>query len=110
MTPKQKIYQDMLRWTLPWLRNVATWSWWQRVRDRSAYYEAELVHNLYNSVFEPEVVEHDIWFLNFHARFYCERCSARISPLYAQHVELIRALFALVPPHLREKLEWQGPG
>ena len=109
MSPKQQIYQDMLSWTLPHLRNVASCPWWQRLRDRSAYYEAELVHNLHHSMFEPEFVDHDLWFLNAQARYYCEHCNARISYLYVQQVERIRALFALVPSHLRGKLKWQGP-
>ncbi|QSQ22928.1 hypothetical protein JY651_48880 [Pyxidicoccus parkwayensis] len=109
MTPKQKIYKDMLWWTLPHLRNVATWGWWQRARDRSTYYETQLVHNLPVSMFEPEFIEHDIWFLNGQARWYCENCSARLSSMYPAQVARIRALFALVPPHLREKLEWHGP-
>ena len=109
MTPKQKIYQDMLFWTLPHLRNVATLGWWHRLRDRSVYFESDLVHNLPSSMFEPEFVEHDICFLNGQARRYCEQCSARISHLYVHQIERIRALFALVPPHLRGRLKWQGP-
>ena len=109
MSPKQKIYQATLRWTLPHLRNISTLSWWRRLRDRSAYYEAELIHNLPVSMFEPDFVDHDIWFLNVHARTYCEECSERLSPLYSYQVALVRELFELVPPEFRPKLKWSGP-
>ena len=109
LSPKQAIYREMLHWTLPHLRNISTWGWWQRVRDRSAYYEAELVHNLPVSMYEPDFVEHDVWFLNVQARGYCQECSAALSSLYPQQVARIRELFALVPQHLRPKLQWAGP-
>ena len=79
------------------------------MRDQSAYYEAELVHNLPVSVFEPEFVEHDIWFLNVQARTYCRECSAHLSSLYPEQVKRIHELFALVPETMRSKLQWQGP-
>lgn len=109
LSPKQTVYQEMLRCTLPHLRNVSTWRWWQRVRDRTAHYEAELIHNLPVSMYEPEFVEHDVWFLNVQARAYCQQCSAELSYLYPQQVGLIRELFALVPQHLLQKLQWEGP-
>jgi hypothetical protein len=109
LSPKQIIYGEMLHRTLPHLRNVSTWRWWQRLRDRSAYYEAELVHNLPVSMYEPDFGEHDVWFLNVQARAYCQECSAGLSSLYPQQVERIRGLFALVPQHLRPKLQWTGP-
>ena len=106
LSPKQSVYREMLHWTLPHLHNVSTWQWWPRIRDRSTYYEAELVHNLPVSMYEPEFVEHDVWFLNVQARAYCQRCSAAVSALYPQQVERIRELFALVPQHLRSKLQF----
>jgi hypothetical protein len=109
MSPKQTVYQAMLRSTLPHLRNVSTRRWWRRLRDRSAFHESELIHNLPVSIFEPEFVEHDLWFLNFQARAYCERCNPALSLLYPQQVAKIRELFALVPEHLRVKLQWAGP-
>ena len=109
LSPKQMIYREMLHRTLPHLRNVSTWPWWHRLRDRSCYYEAELIHNLPVSLYEAEFVEQDEWFLNVQARGYCERCSALISYLYPLQVARIRELFALVPEHLRPKLQWSGP-
>ena len=110
MTQKQTIYREMLRWTLPHLRNVSTWPWWQRLSDRSAYFEAELIHNLPASMFEAEFVEHDIWFLNVQARAYYKECSSELSPLYVQQIQRIRELFTLVPNDLTSKLQWAGPG
>jgi len=57
-------------------------------------------------MYEPEFVDHDVWFLNVQARAYCQRCSAAVSALYPQQVERIRELFALVPQHLRSKLQF----
>jgi hypothetical protein len=109
LSPKQTVYYEMLRWTLPHLRNVASLKWWQRLRDRSGFYEAELVHNISASMFEPDFVSHDLWFLNVQARAYCQQCSPAVSYLYPQQVQRIRELFTLVPEHLRTKLEWKGP-
>ena len=109
MSPKQEIYQDMLRWALPHLRNYSCGGWWRKLRDRSASYDSELVHNLPVSMFEPEFVAHDIWFLNVQAHTYFERCSQEKSPLYNRQIENIRSLFDLVPNHLRSELKWDGP-
>jgi hypothetical protein len=109
MSPKQEIYREMLRLALPWIRNVNSWPWWRRMRDRSAFDEAELVHNLGESLFEPDFVEHDIWFLNHQARVYHDRCSPSRSPNYRHQLELIRGLFTLVPPPLQTRLNWSGP-
>jgi hypothetical protein len=109
MSPKQAVYQEMLRCTLPHLRNVSTRQWWRRLRDRSTYHESELIHNLPVSMYEREFVEHDIWFLNFQARAYCQRCTPELSWLYPQQVARIQELFSLVPEHLRAKLQWSGP-
>jgi hypothetical protein len=79
------------------------------LRDRSAYYEVELIHNLPVCVFEPEFVEHDVWFLNVQARTYYWECSAGLSSLYPEQVKRIRELFSLVPEPLRSKLQWEGP-
>ena len=109
MINKQAIYQDILRRTSPHLRNVTTLSWWRRLRDRSAYFETELLHNLWPSLFEPGFVEHDIWFLNAQAKVYYEECSERLSPLYADNVKCIKELFELVPDRFRDRLKWSGP-
>jgi hypothetical protein len=109
MSPKQEIYREMLRLALPWIRNVSSLPWWRRIRDRSAFYESELVHNLSVSLFEPDFVEHDIWFLNHQARVYHDQCGPSRSPNYHRQLELIRELFALVPPPLQTRQSWGGP-
>jgi hypothetical protein len=60
-------------------------------------------------MYEPEFVEHDVWFLNVQARAYCQQCSEQVSPLYREQVARLRELFSLVPPGLRPKLQWSGP-
>lgn len=106
MTPKQEIYREILWWTLPHLRNVSTWGLWRRIKDRSVYFESELVHNLPVSMYEPEFTDHDIWFLNVQAKSYIEQCSGQISPLYPSQKERLLRLMSLVPEHLASKLQW----
>ena len=100
----------MLDLALPYIRNVQAQSLWVKARDISCYLEAELVHNLSKSIFEKEIVEHDIWFLNNQARFYFENCSCSISPNYNQQTEYIKDLFNIVPDDLKSQLLWGGPG
>lgn len=113
MSPKQEIYRALLSRTLPYLRVMAGISLWRRLlnprlwKDQATYEEAQLVHNLHPSLFEPEFVDHDLWFLNWQAKYYCEH--AQCSPYYQRHVELIRELFALVPEPMRSQLRWPGP-
>lgn len=109
MSPKQEIYQDMLRWALPHLRNLSSGNWWQRLRYKSAYHDSELVHNLPVSMYDEEFVDHDIWFLNVQAWIYYEKCNSDITPLYDRQIENISRLFDLVPASLKSKLKWNGP-
>src|SRR5438132_10041403 len=60
LSEKQRVYREMLHWTLPYLRNITTWSYWSRLRDRSAYYEAELVVYLVVSMFNPDVLDLEV--------------------------------------------------
>jgi len=109
MSPKQEVYRDMLHWALPHLRNLSCGTWWQKTRDKSAYFDSELVHNLPVSLYEQGFVDHDIWFLNIQGRWYHDECNSRISPIYDRQIENLRMLFELVPPEMRSKLEWTGP-
>jgi hypothetical protein len=109
MSPKQKEYQAILVKILPWLRNVSTWSWLQRFRDKSCYFDTQLVHNLPISMWEEDFVDHDIWFLNHQARAYVERCNPQISPNYDAVVVCIRNLFKMIPEERKAELEWGGP-
>ena len=104
---KQQIYNEFLYWSLPWIRNVQTWPWWRRLRDRTCYCEAEFVHNLPQSILEPEFVEHDAHFLNTQARMFYKH--GQRSPNYESHLTRIRELFALLPESLRPLLMWKGP-
>ena len=109
MSPKQEIYREMLRLALPWIRNASSWPWWRRMRNRSAFDESELIHNLSEALFEPNFVEHDMWFLNHQARVYHDPCSPSRSPNYRRQLDLIGELFAMVPEPLRTRLSWGGP-
>ena len=107
MSPKQEIYQEMLRHVLPGLRNgYAPRPWWISIR-RSPwyYYDAELVHNLWVSLFEEDFIDHDIWFLNVQAKWYYE--NAKGTQNYRPLCELITELFSLVPTHFHNKLKWR---
>lgn len=104
-SPKQRVYLDLLMFSLALLRNRETQPWWRRIPPR--YDEAELVHNLHHSIVEPGFVAHDIHFLNVQARNFV--ASGQGSPNYAGHVQRIRRLFQLVPDELRAQLKWKGP-
>jgi hypothetical protein len=106
MSPKQQVYQEMLRLILPSLRNAQTLPWWRKARDKGSAYDSELIHNLYVSLFEPEFTSHDIHFLNVQARWYYENAKGKAYH-YKTVVELISKLMHLVPPDQREKLQWQ---
>lgn len=108
-TSKQEIYAELLSSTLIYLRNTASFPFWLRWRNRSVYCELELIHNLPNSMFLTDFVEHDIWFLNIQARHYYSNASSKISPLYTSHLALISKLFSIVPPAMRNQLQWAGP-
>ena len=104
---KQEIYKEKMFISLPYIRNVQTWPWWHRLRDRTCYYEAELIHNLCYSILIPQFVAHDIHFLNYQARIYFDNCQK--SANYAGHVDRIGELFKLVPEPMRSELKWSGP-
>jgi len=92
---------------LPHIRNVQSHGFWVKGKDKSCYYEAELIHNLPVSMFESEFVEHDIHFLNYQARWYLEKCSDTISPLYRRNEKLIRELMSAVPKEFKPHLQWE---
>ncbi len=120
MSRKQEIYQSLLMWGLPHVRNVLSYTkclpWWNfafgvRRRELQACYEvAELLHNLYVSILDEDFTDHDLWFLNVQARSFCQYASAE--PLLdLQYVfGLLDELFRLVPADKRSLLQWAGPG
>lgn len=75
----------MLYWPLPWNRNVQTHNALQKARDKSCYYEVELVHNIMLTILNPDFEEHDIHFLNNQAKHYYDNCNEKISPIYNGH-------------------------
>jgi hypothetical protein len=105
MTEKQIIYQEILRRTLPHIRNVATWSFWHRFKDKSVRHESQLIHNIWPSMFEPEFTEHDIWFLNWEVPAYIKNCSSKISPLYKETVQELEKLKSIVPEEMKTQLK-----
>lgn len=109
MTRKQQIYTEMLRLGLTWIRNVQTWHWWQRIRDRSCYFESELIHNLPDLLSRQEIDEPDIWFLNQQAKIYIYEASEKTTPNYKKNSELINELFSLAKADYSYQLEWPGP-
>ncbi|EPT7033961.1 zinc ABC transporter substrate-binding protein [Cronobacter malonaticus] len=106
---KNEIYIKMLSLSLPYIRNIQSLDVKDKGRDVSCFFEAELVHNLMHSLLVAEFTEHDIWFLNNQAKYYCEKCTDDISLNYSQQVEYIKELFKLVPESLKPKLQWKGP-
>ena len=119
MSYKQEIYKEILFWALPAVRG--TLSRFRRVRPlrmlfpgtqialRSAYETAQLVHDLSVSILDEEFTDHDLWFLNHHARSFCERNSAKDCMPYSVLCYYIQELFKEVPVHKRHELMWPGP-
>ena len=105
MTEKQIIYQEILRRTLPHIRNVSTWSFLNRLKDKSVRHESQLIHNIWPSIFESEFTEHDIWFLNWEAPSYIKNCSEKISPLYKETVQELEKLKSIVPEEIQDQLK-----
>jgi hypothetical protein len=109
MSRKQEIYRELLQFGLPSLRGVRHLRWWQKSRRQALYVEAEFLHNLFVTILEPEFVDHDIWFLNYQARWFLTHADPKQAACYYHHRGLIQELFTLVPEGLRSKLEWSGP-
>lgn len=109
MSRKQEIYKEMLLWSLSYIRNVQSRSWWRKAFDRSCFEEAELTHNLHASILAEEFTKHDIHFLNNQARRYCDKAKKTGTPNYKVHRVLIKELFELVPEDMRSELKWKGP-
>ncbi|MEQ2025486.1 hypothetical protein [Xenorhabdus szentirmaii] len=106
---KIAIYSDMLDRTLSHIRSIQTSSIHKKAFDKTCYQEAEMLHDIVRSLYRPEVTEHDVFFLNSHARYYLEHANEKKYANYNAHKKSIKALFSLVPEHLRDKLEWSGP-
>jgi hypothetical protein len=104
MSRKQAIYQELLRTGLASIRNVQTHSSWQKVFNKSCYYESELLHRLPFSILDPEFSDQDVWFLNNQARWYYENARGTVN--YEHFAKLITELLGLVPITIRSQLKW----
>lgn len=106
---KNTIYLEMLRLTLLHLRVLSSEKIIRRIKDRSAVYETQLIHSFYYLLLDEEFENKDMYFLNWHCRYYYENCNQSISILYDSQVENISKLFSIVPEHLKSQLMWDGP-
>lgn len=106
---KIEIYSNMLWRTLSYIRNVQTRHYFRKAFDKSCYYEAELLHNVVMFIANKEMTSNDIYFLNNQARFYLEKTNNEECANYYSHQDDIKKLFSIVPEHLKNKLEWNGP-
>ncbi|MCS3432455.1 hypothetical protein [Klebsiella sp. BIGb0407] len=107
---KNEIYLDILSSSLPYLRNIATHSLFRRIRDRSVYYETQLIHSFYRLLAHDDIDDGDIHFLNYHCKDYFYNSNKNISILYDSNIKNISKLFSIVPENLRSQLIWNGPG
>ncbi|HGN0027576.1 TPA: zinc ABC transporter substrate-binding protein [Proteus mirabilis] len=106
---KNEIYIYMMYWILPQLRNIQSRGMIAKAKDKSCYYELQLIHNLPKKILSQDFDESDISFLNYQAKTYIEKCSSKTSILYDGNVRYIKMLFDLVPNELRHQLRWNGP-
>lgn len=106
---KNDIYIEMLKLALPYIRNIQAQDSSIKSSDRACYFESDLVHNLVLTILDPNFDDHDIWFLNYQAKYYFNHCNADISINYGKQIDYIKELFKLVPDNLRSKLLWDGP-
>ena len=98
---KSKVYLNMIRDAVNHSRNISANSITTKVFDKSAYFELELVHNLFNSINTEEITESDIYFLNHQAKWYLENCSEQISPNFEENKRRIKEILSMVPDDLR---------
>ena len=102
-TEKQKLYEEILLFVLPMMRNVQTWPFLRRIRY-NLYDELELVHNLPPLLLRPEFSVQDVYWLNTQARNYIAAAGRHQRFHYATVVERVRRLLALVPAELQAGL------
>jgi hypothetical protein len=79
---KQEIYREFLQFGLPYLRSVRYVGWWQTARRKALYMEAEFLHKLYVTILEPEIGDHDIWFLNHLAKWFLTHADPKHAVCY----------------------------
>ncbi|MDH5656090.1 MAG: zinc ABC transporter substrate-binding protein [Spirochaetia bacterium] len=107
MKTKSEIYTELLKAALPVIRNVLTRRIVFGKLRIEAYELSQLVHSLPVTILDEQFDDHDIWFLNEHARDYCQ--SAQNTGTFTSVRDLLMDLFAIVPDEQKSKLEWEGP-
>ena len=107
MRTKNEIYTELLKAALPIIRNALTRKIVFGKLRFEAYELSQLIHSLPVNILDEQFDDHDIWFLNEHARDYCQ--SAQNTGTFPSVKELIKELFVLVPDDQKSKLEWEGP-
>ena len=108
MTEKQKIYQQLLLWSLPDIRNVQSGGFIQKGKDKSCYYAAEFIHDLHVSMYEESYVDHDLWILNYHAKYFIDNCNQKIFWGYPMFCEYLFCLL-YTSPSPRDKRQSRMP-
>ncbi|HCR56652.1 MAG TPA: hypothetical protein DIW62_02745 [Raoultella sp.] len=106
---KNDVYFDILQGALLQIRSVSSHGVFVKARDKSIYYESQLIHDFYQLLRTEDFNGGDIWFLNVHARWYYENCDKKKSFLYDHQLKRISTLFSLVPEKMKEQLQWEGP-
>ena len=96
-----------MRHGMPHVRNTLSHPVIYGRKRKEAFEIAQLIHDIYAFILDEEFNDHDFWFLNVHAKAYCE--DNKGSSLYPTIKGLIIELFRAVPEEKRGKLEWQGP-
>ena len=69
-----------------------------------AWDQANFLHNVHQSILDPEFKEEDVWFINTAFRTLVERLGSWIPQKTAG---LMIEFHDLVPPGLREKVTWE---
>lgn len=106
---KQELYLRIFDMILPFLRNIQRQSALQRMKLGAFYDEVELVHNLPRCLTVSEMTEYDVYWLNTQARMFVERGGNKAHGFYDDIVACLTELVAMVPPHLKHLMTWQGP-
>ncbi|MDG1642590.1 hypothetical protein DA718_17760 [Klebsiella huaxiensis] len=107
---KKDVYLEIYRCSLQHIRNVSKLSLWGRFRDKSVYYESQLIHKFCFLLRGEVFNDADIDFLNWGARYYYEECDIKKSIIYNEQLRRFSILFSLVPETMKSQLTWKGPG
>jgi len=108
ISPKQKLYLNILERVLPYARNLETHKAPLRLTYGTYYPELELVHNLPRLLVCPEFQEYDVHWLNTQAKIFFDK-GRKDYPFRESILDDLRTLFSILPETLRLKLRWRGP-